>query len=243
MLEVVGLHSGYGDVTVVHGISLRVGSNEVVSIVGSNGAGKTTTLRTISGLLPVRGGEVRFMGESIVGLPPGKIVERGIAHVPEGRQLFTNMSVEENLDLGGYIPTARAGKASRLDFVYSLFPRLAERRSQNAGTLSGGEQQMVAIGRGLMLSPRLLVLDEPSLGLSPLLVQTMFETVDQVKAEGVSILLVEQNLVQSLQHSDHAYVMETGEIVIEGESQELLADPRTRQAYLGLYDATNQMGD
>lgn len=238
MLEVVNLSSGYGDVSVVHGISMTVGAHQVVSIVGSNGAGKTTSLRTISGLLPAQGGDVRFMGESLLGLSPAQIVERGIAHVPEGRQLFTNMTVEDNLDLGGYINAARANKADRLAFVYSLFPRLAERRTQNAGTLSGGEQQMVAIGRGLMLSPRLLILDEPSLGLSPLLVRVMFDAVDRVKAEGVSILLVEQNLVQSLQHSDHAYVMETGEIVLEGESSQLLNDPRTRQAYLGLQDAT-----
>ena len=238
MLEVVNLSSGYGDVSVVHGISMTVGAHQVVSIVGSNGAGKTTSLRTISGLLPAQGGDVCFMGESLLGLSPAQIVERGIAHVPEGRQLFTNMTVEDNLDLGGYINAARANKADRLAFVYSLFPRLAERRTQNAGTLSGGEQQMVAIGRGLMLSPRLLILDEPSLGLSPLLVRVMFDAVDRVKAEGVSILLVEQNLVQSLQHSDHAYVMETGEIVLEGESSQLLNDPRTRQAYLGLQDAT-----
>ena len=238
MLEVVNLSSGYGDVSVVHGISMTVGAHQVVSIVGSNGAGKTTSLRTISGLLPAQGGDVRFMGDSLLGLSPAQIVERGIAHVPEGRQLFTNMTVEDNLDLGGYSNAARANKADRLAFVYSLFPRLAERRTQNAGTLSGGEQQMVAIGRGLMLSPRLLILDEPSLGLSPLLVRVMFDAVDRVKAEGVSILLVEQNLVQSLQHSDHAYVMETGEIVLEGESSQLLNDPRTRQAYLGLQDAT-----
>ena len=238
MLEVSDLRSGYGDVTVVHGISMTVGANQVVSIVGSNGAGKTTTLRTISGLLPAKSGDIRFMGESILGLSPSKIVERGIAHVPEGRQLFTNMTVEENLDIGGYIASARSNKANRFDFIYSLFPRLAERRTQNAGTLSGGEQQMVAIGRGLMLSPKLLILDEPSLGLSPLLVSVMFEAVDRVKAEGVSILLVEQNLVQSLQHSDRGYVMETGEISLEGESRDLLNDPRTRQAYLGLHDAT-----
>jgi len=238
MLEVIDLQSGYGDITVVHHISMSVGEKQVVSIVGSNGAGKTTTLRTISGLLPAKGGDIRFLGQSILGLTPAKIVERGIAHVPEGRQLFTNMTVEENLDIGAFTASSRASKAKRLDFIYSLFPRLAERRTQNAGTLSGGEQQMVAIGRGLMLSPKLLILDEPSLGLSPLLVRVMFDAIDRVRAEGVSILLVEQNLVQSLQHSDRAYVMETGEIVLEGASQELLQDPRTRQAYLGVHDTT-----
>jgi branched-chain amino acid transport system ATP-binding protein len=234
MLEIHNLKAGYGDVGILQGISLRVGENQVVSIVGANGAGKTTTLRTLSGLITPSEGSMSFLGRSIVGLGPSEIVEQGIAHVPEGRQLFTNMTVLENLELGAYTPQARAGLQERLQYVYDLFPRLHERRHQNAGTLSGGEQQMVAIGRGLMLRPKLLVLDEPSLGLSPKLVGTMFEAVERIRAEGVAILLVEQNLVQSLKYSDYAYVMETGRVVLHGTSKELLEDSRTRQAFLGL---------
>jgi branched-chain amino acid transport system ATP-binding protein len=236
MLEITDLKSGYGDVGVLQGISLRVEENQVVSIVGANGAGKTTTLRTLSGLIAPSDGTISFLGKPIVGLDPSEIVQQGIAHVPEGRQLFTNMMVVENLELGAYTPAARAGMRERLEFVYDLFPRLRERRHQNAGTLSGGEQQMVAIGRGLMLRPKLLVLDEPSLGLSPKLVGTMFEAIERIRSEGVAILLVEQNLVQSLKYSDYAYVMETGRIVLHGTSNDLLQDTRTRQAFLGLYE-------
>jgi branched-chain amino acid transport system ATP-binding protein len=237
MLEITDLRSGYGDVEILQGITLRVEDKQVVSIVGANGAGKTTTLLTLSGLITPSAGSIKFFGQTLVGHDPSEIVQQGIAHVPEGWQLFTNMTVLENLELGAYTAAARVGLRERLEFVYDLFPRLRERRQQNAGTLSGGERQMVAIGRGLMLRPKLLVLDEPSLGLSPKLVSTMFKTIERIRAEGVAILLVEQNLVQSLKYSDYAYVMETGRVVLHGPSKELLEDSRTRQAFLGLYEA------
>jgi branched-chain amino acid transport system ATP-binding protein len=237
LLEIRRLTAGYGDVVVLHEVALAVGKDEVVSIVGANGAGKTTALKAISGLLPVRGGEIAFDGEPLSGLEPHAIVERGIAHVPEGRQLFTNMTVEENLRMGALLASAKAKAAQNQELVMTLFPRLAERRSQMAGTLSGGEQQMLAIGRGLMLGPKLLILDEPSLGLAPMLVANIFETVSRINAEGVAILLVEQNLVQSLRHSHRGYVLETGRIVLEGTGQELLDDPRARRAFLGLAES------
>jgi branched-chain amino acid transport system ATP-binding protein len=234
MLEVSGLVVGYGDVEVLHGVSLSLAAGEVVSLVGANGAGKTTLLRAISGLLPVRAGRIELQGESLAGLAPHRIVERGIAHVPEGRQLFTRLSVEENLRLGAYLPRAQQSEPETLAWVLELFPRLADRRRQISGTLSGGEQQMLAIARGLMLKPKLLLLDEPSLGLAPLLVGQIFETVDKINSEGVAVLLVEQNLVQSLEHSHRGYVLETGRVVHEGKADELQADPRTLQAFLGI---------
>jgi branched-chain amino acid transport system ATP-binding protein len=224
----------YGDVRVLHDVSLAVAKGEIVSLVGANGAGKTTTLRAVSGLLPVLGGEVLFEGERITGQAPSRIVERGIGHVPEGRQLFTNMTVDENLAMGAYLPRAKAVLSESRDWVVSLFPRLAERPQQVAGTLSGGEQQMLAIGRALMSRPRLLILDEPSLGLAPLMVKTIFEAVTRINAEGTTVLLVEQNLVQSLRLSQRAYVVETGRIVLEGTGAELLANPHTRRAFLGI---------
>jgi branched-chain amino acid transport system ATP-binding protein len=234
LLDVRGLSVAYGDVRVLHDVTLRVGEREIVSLVGANGAGKTTTLRAVSGLLPVQGGEAIFEGERLTGLPPSRIVERGIAHVPEGRQLFTNMTVEENLEMGAYLPRARSAAARTLAWVTGLFPRLGERREQLAGTLSGGEQQMLAIGRALMSRPRLLILDEPSLGLAPIMVKAIFDAVGRINAEGTTVLLVEQNLVQSLRLSHRGYVLETGRIVLAGTGEELLANPHTRKAFLGL---------
>jgi len=234
LLEVRGLSAAYGDVRVLHDVTLRVGEREIVSLVGANGAGKTTTLRAVSGLLPVLGGEAIFEGERLTGLPPARIVERRIAHVPEGRQLFTNMTVGENLEMGAYLPRAKAEMERSLAWVTGLFPRLAERRAQLAGTLSGGEQQMLAIGRALMSRPRLLILDEPSLGLAPLMVKAIFDAVRRINAEGTTVLLVEQNLVQSLRLSHRGYVLETGRIVLAGAGEELLANPHTRTAFLGL---------
>jgi branched-chain amino acid transport system ATP-binding protein len=234
LLEVSAISVAYGDVRVLHRVSLRVEAGEIVSLLGANGAGKTTTLRAISGLIPVQEGAVTFEGRPLTGLAPSRIVERGIAHVPEGRQLFTNMTVEENLEMGAYLPQAKAARAETLGRVLELFPRLGERQRQVAGTLSGGEQQMVAIGRALMSRPRLLVLDEPSLGLAPIVVKSIFETVKRINADGTTVLLVEQNLAESLRLSDRGYVLETGKIAMEGRGADLLADPHTRKAFLGL---------
>jgi len=234
LLEVRAISVAYGDVRVLHGVSLHVEAGEIVSLLGANGAGKTTTLRAISGLIPVQEGAVTFEGRPLTGLSPSRIVERGIAHVPEGRQLFTNMTVEENLEMGAYLPQAKMARAETLARVLELFPRLGERRRQVAGTLSGGEQQMVAIGRALMSRPRLLVLDEPSLGLAPIVVKNIFETVKRINADGTTVLLVEQNLAESLRLSDRGYVLETGSIAMEGRGADLLADPHTRKAFLGL---------
>ena len=234
MLEIRDLSVAYGDVQVLHGVSLRVGEGEIVSLVGANGAGKTTTLRAVSGLVPAVEGQVTFDGRPLTGLAPARVVARGIGHVPEGRQLFSNMTVEENLELGAYLPAARAVRAATLARVLELFPRLAERRGQVAGTLSGGEQQMLAIARALMSRPRLLILDEPSLGLAPIVVRAIFEAVARINAEGTTVLLVEQNLAQSLRLSHRGYVLETGRVVLEGRGDELLQNPHTRKAFLGL---------
>jgi branched-chain amino acid transport system ATP-binding protein len=243
MLDIKNLTAGYGDIEVLHGISLSVNQGEVVSIVGANGAGKTTSLRAVSGLIAVDSGTITFEGEPLLELHPHEIVQRGIAHVPEGRQLFTNANVLENLRLGANQTSAKAHIPESLGYVFGLFPQLMERQRQLAGTLSGGEQQMLAIARGLMLRPRLLILDEPSLGLAPKLVATIFETVRKINKEGVSVLLVEQNLMQSLRHSDRGYVLETGRIVLEGTGQELLSDPHTRRAFLGLSSAEDNGAD
>jgi branched-chain amino acid transport system ATP-binding protein len=234
LLEVRNLSVAYGDVRVLHGVSLRVARGEIVSLVGANGAGKTTTLRAVSGLLPALEGDVTFDGAPITGSSPSSIVERGLAHVPEGRQLFTNMTVEENLEMGAYLPRAKSSMAKTLEWVKGLFPRLGERRAQLAGTLSGGEQQMLAIGRALMSRPTLLILDEPSLGLAPIMVKAIFDAVARINAEGTTVLLVEQNLVQSLRLSHRGYVLETGRIVLEGTGGDLLANPHTRKAFLGV---------
>ena len=231
LLRLDGLEVGYADLVAVHGVSFEVRAGEVVSLIGGNGAGKTTTLRAISGLLPLRGGVIEFEGERIDGRPSSDIVRRGIAHVPEGRQLFPTMSVRENLELGA---TARGGRAAALDGVFALFPRLREREGQLAGTLSGGEQQMCAIGRGLMARPRLLLLDEPSLGLSPVMVKLIFENLAQINGHGTTILLVEQNVPRALQLCHRGYVIENGRIVLDGSRADLQASGHIKQAYLGL---------
>jgi len=231
LLRVDGIEVAYGQVPAVRGASLEVRPGEIVALIGSNGAGKTTTLRAISGLLPIRRGLIEFEGDRLDGLSSSKVVGRGIAHVPEGRQLFPTMTVLENLELGA--GAAKALKAESLEWVYSLFPRLRERRRQLAGTLSGGEQQMVAIGRGLMARPKLLMLDEPSLGLAPVVVRAIFDNLVEINRRGMAILLVEQNVLRALQLSHRGYVLENGQIVLDGPRDTLLADGHIKQAYLG----------
>lgn len=233
LLEVQDVTAFYGDFQALWGVSFQVMPNEVVALLGGNGAGKTTALRVISGLLRPSSGRVRFAGQDITGLAPDRIVELGVAHVPEGRQLFPEMSVEENLLLGSHTPRARARRAKNLERCYGLFPRLAERRRQYAGTLSGGEQQMVALSRALMSEPTLMVLDEPSLGLSPKLTEQTMQIVREI-AKSVTVLLVEQKVMEGLEVSDRGYVIENGRLVTHGSVKELLADPRVREAYLGL---------
>jgi len=234
MLKVSGLQAFYGDMQALHGVTLEVREGEIVSVIGSNGAGKTTTLMTISGVLRPRRGAIEFDARRIDGLKPAEIVEAGLVHVPEGRQLFPSMTVEENLTLGACTRRAKASRPETLDRVFRLFPRLRERLHQAAGTLSGGEQQMVAIGRGLMARPRLLMLDEPSLGLSPMLVTAIFDIIQEINRGGATILLVEQNVFRALKLSHRGYILENGQIVAEGPSQQLLRDPQVRTAYLGL---------
>ncbi len=232
LLEVRDLHVAYGKIDAVRGIGFDVAAGEVVALIGSNGAGKTTTLRTLSGLQRSSAGEVRLDGERIDRLPAHEIVARGVAHAPEGRRLFPRMTVRENLDLGAYRRSDGEVEAD-VAMVYDLFPILAERRSQAAGTLSGGEQQMLAIGRALMSRPRLLMLDEPSMGLSPLVMRTIFSTLTELKARGTTLLLVEQNAQAALALADRGHVLETGRIVLSGTGAELLRDERVRKAYLG----------
>jgi branched-chain amino acid transport system ATP-binding protein len=235
VLQVEDLSAGYGKIQVLWDISFSVHEGEFVAIIGANGAGKTTLLRTISGLIPVRSGQVRAFGESIRELSAARIVRHGIGHVPEGRQLFPLMTVLENLDSGAdYIPEAKKVANQTRSFVYELFPRLAERKGQLAGTLSGGERQMVAIGRALMSKPRLLLVDEPSLGLSPALTQAVFAALKHINQEGVTVVLVKQNVRQSLKLADKAYVMENGEIRKQGSGVELLSDPDVQAAYLSM---------
>ncbi|MDR5695258.1 MAG: ABC transporter ATP-binding protein [Armatimonadota bacterium] len=234
MLFIEHLEAGYGEVKVLHGISLEVHEGECVALVGANGAGKSTLLRAISGMVQIISGRIQFDGVDITRLPPFQIAALGIAHVPEGRRLFPELTVEENLLLGAWVEEARRVRDESLEKVYTLFPRLKERRRQLAGTLSGGEQQMLAIGRGLMLRPRLLMLDEPSLGLSPLLVEQVFDALREISFQKVSLLLAEQNIVQALGLATRAYVIETGRIVMAGPGQELLQSPGLREAYLGL---------
>jgi branched-chain amino acid transport system ATP-binding protein len=233
LLRLDAVEAGYGDLTAVAGVSLEVREGEAVALIGSNGAGKTTTLRAISGLLPVRAGRVEFEGARLDGLSSAQIVERGIAHVPEGRQLFPTLTVRDNLELGSRA-THRRRRDETLALVFSLFPRLRERERQLAGTLSGGEQQMCAIGRGLMARPRLLLLDEPSLGLAPVAVKLIFEILQRVNADGTTILLVEQNVPRALQLSHRGYVLENGRLVLAGTREQLLASPHVKQAYLGV---------
>jgi branched-chain amino acid transport system ATP-binding protein len=234
LLEVQNLRVAYGDVQALWDVSLEVGSGEIVALVGANGAGKTTTLRAISGVVKVIGGSITLAGQELTGRESHDIVERGVVHVPEGRQLWPGMSVEETLQLGAYAARARGQRAETLAEVFRLFPRLLERRRQAADTLSGGEQQMCAVARGLMARPRLLMLDEPSLGLSPIMLAEVFETVKRVASEGVTVLLVEQNVEQALALADRAYVLETGSVVLSGPGRELLADDAIRKAYLGV---------
>ena len=237
MLRVRNLEAGYGALKVLKQVSLHVSPGEIVTLIGANGAGKSTLLRSIAGLLAPRGGEVLFAGQPVRGLPAERVVSRGIALVPEGRQVFAAMSVRENLLLGGYVAARRgraAGEGARaLEGVYGLFPVLRERSEQLAGTLSGGEQQMLAMGRALMTDPRLIMMDEPSMGLAPLVVREIFRTVTRLREEGRTVLLVEQNARAALRVADRGYVIETGRIVLEGEAAALLQDREVQRAYLG----------
>jgi branched-chain amino acid transport system ATP-binding protein len=233
MLKLDNVSVNYGAIEALTGISMHVDAGEVVTLIGANGAGKTTTLRTITGLLHPRGGKITFEGEDIGGRPTHRLVAQGISMSPEGRGVFANLSVRENLQMGAYLQKDKREIAADMDRAFQMFPRLKEREAQKAGTLSGGEQQMLAIGRALMSRPRLLLLDEPSLGLAPLVVHTIFEAIDEIKSKGTTILLVEQNAHAALTHSDRAYVLETGRIVMEGPSKDLAADPRIKEAYLG----------
>lgn len=233
MLTLENVSVNYGAIEALTGISMHVEKGEVVTLIGANGAGKTTTLKTITGLLEPRLGRVVYEDEDISGKPTHKLVARGISMSPEGRGVFANLTVRENLQMGAYLIKSKKDIASDMQRAFRMFPRLKERESQKAGTLSGGEQQMLAMGRALMSRPRLLLLDEPSLGLAPLVVHTIFEAIDEIRSEGTTILLVEQNAHAALGHSDRAYVLETGRIVMEGPSAELAADPRIKEAYLG----------
>jgi branched-chain amino acid transport system ATP-binding protein len=233
LLEVSGLVAGYGAADVLRGIDLAVAAGEVVAVLGANGAGKSTLNRTISGVLRARAGSIRFDGAPIEGEAPAAIVARGLIHVPEGRRIFPNLSVGDNLDLGSY-RRARVRRADNRDRVFAIFPRLRDRLAQRAGTLSGGEQQMLAIGRGLMAEPRLLILDEPSLGLSPLLVEELFALIARIAREGLAVLLVEQNVVESLEVAQRAYILEQGRFVLAGPAAEIAADPQLKRAYLGM---------
>jgi branched-chain amino acid transport system ATP-binding protein len=234
LLDVTDLHSGYQDVPILHGNTFHVDEGQIVTIVGSNGAGKTTLLRTISGLLHPFAGSIVFQGQPIHGQTPHQIVEQGIVQVPEGRQLFGHMTVKDNLVVGSHIRAARDQRRESLQMVFALFQILAERQNQQASTLSGGEQQMLATARALMARPRLLMLDEPSWGLAPMLVQHLFETIRQINRQGVTILLVEQNVYQALSMAHHAYVLERGNIVMQGGGQELLNNAELKASYLGL---------
>src|SRR6516162_11492109 len=233
LLAVNGLAACYGAIEVLRGIDLEVAADEIVAVLGSNGAGKSTLNRTISGVLRATRGSIRFAGSAIEREKPATIVARGLIHVPEGRCVFPNLTIEENLDLGSY-RRGRIRRESNRERVFAIFPRLAERRSQRAGTLSGGEQQMLAIGRGLMAEPKLLILDEPSLGLSPLLVEELFALIARIHAQGVAVLLVEQNVIQSLDIAGRAYILAEGQCVMSGPAAAISADPQLRRAYLGL---------
>jgi len=234
LLEVRGIDVFYGDVQVLWDLSFSVGAGEVVALIGANGAGKSTTLKTVSGILAPRRGEIVYQGSPLTAVEPFRLVEIGLVHVPEARRLFVEMSVEENLDMGALRGEARKRRAQTKEQVFALFPRLSERRRQLAGTLSGGEQQMVAIGRGLMGLPKLMMFDEPSLGLAPILVQEIFNVVKRIRDEGTTVLLVEQNVRQTLAIADRAYVLETGKVDMEGSGRDLLNDPHVKAAYLGL---------
>ena len=234
MLTVRDLTVAYGDAIALEGVSIDIQAREIVAIVGANGAGKTTLIRTIAGILSPRAGRIEFEGQAIAGLSSHRVCDLGIGQVAEGRQVFPTLSVLENLEIGGLLPRARATARQTLDRVFSLYPRLAERRTQLAGTLSGGEQQMLAIGRCLMGAPRLIMFDEPSLGLAPAIVSEVLATISALHAEGLTVVLVEQNVAASLRLAHRAYVLENGSIALQGSGQDLLHDPRVREAYMGL---------
>jgi branched-chain amino acid transport system ATP-binding protein len=233
LLEVTDIHTFYGNIEALKGISVTVDEGEVVTLIGSNGAGKSTTLRSISGLTPPRQGSIKFEDTEIGEVPPQEIVERGISLSPEGRHVFPRMTVRENLDLGAYLRKDRDGIENDRERVYSLFPRLKERERQKGGTMSGGEQQMLAIGRALMANPKLLLLDEPSMGIAPILVERIYETIAEINRQGTTILLVEQNANYALEVSKRGYVLETGQIALEDQSSELRTNPEVQKAYLG----------
>ena len=234
MLEVIGIDAGYGGIEVLRDVSLTVGKGEFVGLLGANNAGKSTLVNCLSGLVPARRGRIRLDGEDVTRMPPHRLVEAGIVQVPEGRLVFPEMSVRDNLKAGASVRRARDGREERLERVLTLFPRLRERMGQSARTLSGGEQQMLAIGRGLLSNPRLLMLDEPSLGLSPLFVQTIFRSIRELNLAGLTILVVEQNLNLTLSYAHRSLVLERGHVVLQGTAAELRADPRTHRAYMGL---------
>ena len=234
MLELNNLTAGSGSFQALFSVDLEVKEGEAIAVIGPNGAGKTTLLRTISGMLPVQSGNLSMEGTSLKDVPPYRIIDFGIAHVPENRRLFSSMSIEDNLRMGAFTPNARPHFEERLDFIFDLFPRLKERRSQIAGTLSGGEQQMCAIGRALMSSPKLLLMDEPSAGLAPVIVNQVFQLVQQIRDQGLTVLIVEQNIEQVLQIVDRAYLMEVGAIKISGKAEELIQSESIRKAYVGL---------
>ena len=233
VLKVSGLKVAYGGIQAVKGVDFEVRQGELVTLIGSNGAGKTTTMKAITGLQPINEGDIEYMGQSVRGRGPWDLVKQGLAMVPEGRGVFMRMTITENLMMGAHIRNDKAGIAADLDKVFTIFPRLKERKDQLAGTMSGGEQQMLAMGRALMSRPKLLLLDEPSMGLSPLMVDKIFEVVREVYAQGVTMLLVEQNASRALQTADRAYVMESGIITMSGEAKQMLSDPKVRAAYLG----------
>jgi branched-chain amino acid transport system ATP-binding protein len=234
LLELENVTAYYKDLQALFGTTLKVNEGEIVTLIGANGAGKTTTLRVISGMKQLAGGTLRFAGQDVSRVPAHEMVERGVSHVPEGRQVFPFLTVRENLSLGAYIPSARAGMKQAMEEQLALFPRLAERIEQLAGSLSGGEQQMVAIARGLMARPKLLLLDEPSLGLAPKIVDEVFEKIQEVRGKGITMLIVEQNVVSGLSIADRGYVVQNGSIILEGSSKNLLNNDMVRAAYLGL---------
>jgi branched-chain amino acid transport system ATP-binding protein len=234
MLTLSAVSARYGSVPAISDVSISVGEGEAVGLLGANGAGKSTTLRAISGLIRTTSGSITFLGADLAALPPHKIAELGIAHVPEGRQVFPELTVKENLEVGAYIPSAKAERNRTLELVFGIFPALAERRNQLAGTMSGGEQQMLAVGRGLMLKPRLLMLDEPSLGLAPVITDATFAKIQEVHAMGTAILLVEQNVSRALGMVQRAYVLESGKVIIQGSSAELANNKQVQAAYLGM---------
>jgi branched-chain amino acid transport system ATP-binding protein len=234
VLALSGVSASYGSVPAVGDVSIEVGEGEAVGLLGANGAGKSTTLRAISGLVRLTSGTISFLGTNIASLPPYKVAALGIAHVPEGRQVFPEMTVQENLEIGAYVPRAQAERSRTLELVFGIFPVLAERRKQLAGTMSGGEQQMLAVGRGLMLKPRLLMLDEPSLGLAPVMTDITFQKIREIHAMGTAILLVEQNVSRALTLVQRAYVLESGKVIMHGTSAELANNKQVQAAYLGI---------